>query len=78
MQVRHVVERGSLHLYLVATRDIEEGEEVTLSLETANSNQELVCCLSEEHECQAPHPSKVEQTSPVPILPHKKNGLILR
>ncbi|XP_042225569.1 uncharacterized protein LOC121868730 isoform X3 [Homarus americanus] len=76
-EVRHVVERGSLHLYLVATRDIEEGEEVTLALETANSNLELMCCLSEEHDCQAPQPSKVEQTSPVPTTPHKKNGLIL-
>ncbi|XP_071539077.1 uncharacterized protein upSET isoform X2 [Panulirus ornatus] len=76
-EIRHVVERGSLHLYLVATRDIEEGEEVTLSLETANSNLELVCCLPEEHECHAPLPSKAEQTSPVPTPPHKKNGLIL-
>ncbi|KAK8720975.1 hypothetical protein OTU49_013002 [Cherax quadricarinatus] len=76
-EVRHVVERGSLHLYLVATRDIEEGEEVTLALETANSSLELVCCLSGEHECQAPHTPKLQQTSPVPTTPHKKNGLIL-
>ncbi|XP_045620704.2 uncharacterized protein upSET isoform X1 [Procambarus clarkii] len=76
-EVRHVVERGSLHLYLVTTRDIAEGEEVTLGLETANSNLELVCCLSEEHDCQAPQAPKVEQTSPVPTTPHKKNGLIL-
>ncbi|XP_047495875.1 uncharacterized protein LOC125043667 isoform X2 [Penaeus chinensis] len=75
-EIRHVVERGSLHLYLVATRDIEEAEEVTLALETANSTLDLVCCLSEEHDCNAPHPQKEEDSSPVHNPPHKKNGLL--
>ncbi|XP_037778137.1 uncharacterized protein LOC119574930 isoform X4 [Penaeus monodon] len=75
-EIRHVVERGSLHLYLVATRDIEEAEEVTLALETANSTLDLVCCLSEEHDCNAPHSQKVEASSPVHNPPHKKNGLL--
>ncbi|XP_063614190.1 uncharacterized protein LOC134787362 isoform X1 [Penaeus indicus] len=75
-EIRHVVERGSLHLYLVATRDIEEAEEVTLALETANSTLDLVCCLSEEHDCNAPHSQKMEASSPVHNPPHKKNGLL--
>ncbi|ROT64638.1 hypothetical protein C7M84_017420 [Penaeus vannamei] len=75
-EIRHVVERGSLHLYLVATRDIEEAEEVTLALETANSTLDLVCCLSEEHDCNAPQSQKVEALSPVHNPPHKKNGLL--
>lgn len=72
-----MVERGSLHLYIVATREIEEGEEVTLALETANSTLELVCCLAEEHDCQAPPGPRPEQTTPAPALTHKKNGLIV-
>lgn len=72
-----MVERGSLHLYIVATREIEEGEEVTLSLETANSTLELVCCLAEDHDCRAPPSPRPEQTAPVPALTHKKNGLIV-
>ncbi|KAG0713653.1 hypothetical protein GWK47_015735 [Chionoecetes opilio] len=76
-QVRHVVERGSLHLYIVASQEIEEGEEVTLALETANSALELVCCLADEHDCRAPPGPPPEHTAPPPALTHKKNGLIV-
>ncbi|KAK7067416.1 hypothetical protein SK128_020384, partial [Halocaridina rubra] len=77
-EVRHVVERGSLHLYLVATRDMEELEEVTLALETANSTVDLICCYPEVHDCSASQPPKLEQVSPPPLPPvHKKNGAIL-
>lgn len=72
-----MVERGSLHLYIVATQEIEEGEEVTLALENANSTFELVCCLAEEHDCRAPPGAHPEQTTPSPAQTHKKNGLIV-
>lgn len=75
-----MVERGSLHLYLVAIKDIEEGEEVTLALETANSSLELLCCMSQEHDCKAPQQPAVkgDPSSPVLYPPHKRNGLIVK
>lgn len=63
-------------MYIVATRDLEEGEEVTLGLETANSSLELVCCLPSPHNCQASTPQKA-LTHAVPVLSHKKNGLVV-
>lgn len=74
-EIRHVVERGSLHLYLVATRDIEEGEEVTIALETANSTVDLVCCYPGEHDCLQSQPLKTDHNPPCHQTLSKKNGV---
>ncbi|XP_068231023.1 microtubule-associated protein futsch isoform X4 [Palaemon carinicauda] len=76
-EVRHVVERGSLHLYLVATRDIEEGEEVMIALETANSTVDLICCYPGEHVCLHSPPPKTEHSSPCHQTFSKKNGVFM-
>ena len=57
LQVRHVVERGSLHLYIVATADIEEGGEITLPVHTCNTSRlHLPPCPAPLHadDCTAP------------------------
>ncbi len=37
-ELRHVVDKGSLHLFIVATRSIEKNEEILLLLETSTSD----------------------------------------
>ncbi|KAA0203123.1 hypothetical protein HAZT_HAZT001823 [Hyalella azteca] len=67
-QVRHVVERGSLHLYLVATEDIEEGDEILLPMQTCNTTQldHLPPCPASTHHNICPF---LNSSPPTPITP---------
>ncbi|XP_076041232.1 SET domain-containing protein upSET isoform X2 [Oratosquilla oratoria] len=51
-EIRHLLERGSLHLYVVTIRKVEQDEEITLPLDTATSTQDLQCSRDEDHECE--------------------------
>lgn len=65
-----MVERGSLHLYLVATQDIEEGGEILLPLHTCNTTEAsyLPPCPSLTHDHICPYvnstPASVVVTAP--------------
>ncbi|CAL4133750.1 unnamed protein product [Meganyctiphanes norvegica] len=74
-EIRHVVERGSLHLYLVARQDIQESQEITIPMDTANSQLDLMCCSPLSHNCPASR-SAVSPTSGNSIPLHKRNGLV--
>ena len=91
MQIRHVVERGSVHLFIVASKEIEEEEEIILSLDTAicapqttKSVTAKTTILESPVKEENVEPVKVKEekvpVSPPPVItsPVRKNGTIAR
>ncbi|KAB7498660.1 Histone-lysine N-methyltransferase 2E [Armadillidium nasatum] len=79
-EIRHVVERGSVHLYIVACKEINEEEEITLPLDTAicqqlipnKINAQLSCNKMDGNENVPKEASKLTQGS----SQVRKNGIL--
>ena len=83
------MERGSVHLFIVASKEIEEEEEIVLSLDTAicspnaKSIKETPPMLQENSSSSTSHkkeepPVPVPPSPPTPVVnsPVRKNGTV--